>query len=81
MLGASLLGQNKLAEAEPLLIAGYQGLQRTVDGIPVPVRERRLTEALNNLIRLYDGWEKPEESAKWKQELEHRKAPPTPPKP
>jgi hypothetical protein len=34
MLGGSLLGQKKYAEAEPLLLSAYEGLRQREDRIP-----------------------------------------------
>ncbi len=34
MLGGCLLGQKKYAEAEPLLVAGYEGSMQREDQIP-----------------------------------------------
>jgi molybdenum-dependent DNA-binding transcriptional regulator ModE len=32
-----------------------------------------LTEALERLVRLYEKWERPDEAAKWRTELERAK--------
>ena len=45
MLGCSLLGQKKYADAEPLLKEGYDGMKRREETIP-PEAIVRLTEAL-----------------------------------
>jgi len=65
MLGESLAGQGKFAEAEHLLVDGYVKME----GVPgnIPPRKR---EALERLIQLYEDWGKPDEAAKWRQELE-----------
>ena len=34
LLGGSLLGQKKFAEAEPLILAGYEGMKAREDKIP-----------------------------------------------
>jgi hypothetical protein len=68
LLGGSLLGQKKYAEAEPLLLAGYQGLKRHEAKIP-PDRKRSLPEALEWLVQLYEATGKPGEAAKWRKEL------------
>jgi hypothetical protein len=34
------------------------------------VKDQRLREALERLVRLYDAWDKPEEAARWGKELE-----------
>ena len=31
---------------------------------------QHLTEALERLVQLYDAWDKPDEAAKWRKELE-----------
>jgi hypothetical protein len=77
-LGACLLGQKKYAEAEPLLLKGYEGLRQHEERIPASFRRTRLTEALGRLVQLYDEWAKPDEAAKWRKELEAAKAPPKP---
>jgi serine/threonine protein kinase len=77
-LGGSLLGQQKYAEAEPLLLAGYKGLKEREARIPAGDR-KRLTEALERLVQLYDVWGKPGQAQQWRKELEQRKA--TTPKP
>jgi WD40 repeat protein/serine/threonine protein kinase/tetratricopeptide (TPR) repeat protein len=67
VLGESLLGQNKDAEAEPLLVKGYEGLKQRANSIP-PQEALRLPEALDRLIELYTATKKPEEVKKWRAE-------------
>jgi tetratricopeptide (TPR) repeat protein len=67
LLGATLLRQKKYAEAEPLLLSGYSGMKDREERIPAD-EKRRLKEALQRLVELYDAIGKPEEAAKWKQE-------------
>jgi tetratricopeptide (TPR) repeat protein len=71
-LGASLLGQKRYADAEPLLLAGYEGMKQHEAKIP-PRGKVRLTEALERLVQLYDAWGKPEQAQKWRKELEETK--------
>jgi tetratricopeptide (TPR) repeat protein/tRNA A-37 threonylcarbamoyl transferase component Bud32 len=71
MLGEALLGQEKYAAAEPLLLAGYEGMKEREAKIP-PQAKARLTQALERLVRLYDAWGKPDEAAKWKKVLAER---------
>jgi len=73
MLGAALAGQKKFPEAEPLLVQGYDGLKECESKIP-PQGKARLTEALQRLVDLYTAWDKPDEAAKWKQQLEDHQA-------
>jgi eukaryotic-like serine/threonine-protein kinase len=72
MLGGALLGQKKNAAAEPLLVAGYEGMKRRETTIPPQARDR-LTEALVRLIQLYEATARPDEAARWRKELEARK--------
>jgi eukaryotic-like serine/threonine-protein kinase len=71
LLGATLLGQKKYAEAEPLLLTGYKGMKDCVEKIPA-AQKRRLKEALQHLVQLYDATGRPEEAARWKRELAAR---------
>jgi hypothetical protein len=64
LLGRALLGQQKYAEAEPLLVQGYEGLKQRHDAIP-PQYRNRPTLALDSLVQLYEAWGKPDEAAKW----------------
>jgi hypothetical protein len=68
MLGGALLGRKRYAEAEPLLVSGYDGMKRRAASIPPPGRDR-LTEALERLVRLYESWDKPLEAARWRATL------------
>lgn len=71
MLGGALLGQEKYADAEELLLAGYRGLKAAE--LQVPVKNRVLvTQALERLVKLYEAWGKPDEAAKWRAELKSR---------
>ena len=54
MLGACLLGQKKYAEAEPLLVAAYEGLKWREHRIP-PAAKPRLREALERLVQLNES--------------------------
>jgi eukaryotic-like serine/threonine-protein kinase len=73
MLGEALNGQKKRAEAEPLLVRGYEGLRQRAAKIPKEGKTR-LTEALERLVQLYDAWGKPVEATRWRRELETAKA-------
>jgi tetratricopeptide (TPR) repeat protein len=74
LLGEALACQQKHADAEPLLLAAYEGMKARAKTIP-PKDKARLTEALERLVRLYDTWGKPEQAAAWRQKLEQAKAP------
>lgn len=65
MLGGSLLGQKKYAEAEPLLLSGYEGMKQREASIP----KVRLNEALQRLVQLYDATQRPEQAVEWRKKL------------
>jgi eukaryotic-like serine/threonine-protein kinase len=69
LLGRSLLGQNRYDEAEPLLIAGYEGMRERDDRIPV-IGRPRIQEALQALVQLYQETGRPEKAGHWKQKGE-----------
>jgi Tfp pilus assembly protein PilF len=68
MLGGCLLSDKKYADAEALLLQGYEGMKERQARIP-PIGKPRLTEAIERLVQLYDAWDKPDEAAKWRKEL------------
>ncbi|MCL6503968.1 MAG: serine/threonine-protein kinase, partial [Pirellulales bacterium] len=68
MLGEALLGQEKHAEAEPLLLAAYEGLKARQEEIPPPVRVQRLVEAVDRLIALHTALNRPEDVQRWQAE-------------
>jgi hypothetical protein len=63
LLGASLAGQKKYAEAEPLLLESYQGMVARKDRVGVP-DWYHLDRARDWLVQLYQAWE-PEKAAEW----------------
>jgi serine/threonine protein kinase len=73
LLGGSLVGQRKYAEAESLLLSGYQGMLQRITTIPW---ERRV--AINYgaewIRQLYETWGKPEKAAEWRQKLQMKTA-------
>jgi hypothetical protein len=68
LFGGSLLGQKKYAEAEPLLVSGYEGMVKRVDKIPT-VGILHPTEGLQRLVKLYEETGRPDQAAAWKQKL------------
>ena len=68
-----MLGQKKYAEAEPLLLAGYRGMQEREAKIPA-ASKIRLTEALQRLVQRYEETGKTEEAAMWQAQLDKRQA-------
>jgi eukaryotic-like serine/threonine-protein kinase len=63
MLGGALLGQEKHAEAEPLLIKGYEGMKQREKSIPKE-GTTRIPEAIDRLIELYTATNNPDELKK-----------------
>jgi hypothetical protein len=61
VLGGCLARQKKCAEAEPLLLSGYEGLTKA-KGTPA----QRVDEALVRVIDLYETWAKPEQAEEWR---------------
>ena len=59
-LGASLLRQGRHPEAEPLLLAAYEGME------PFPEAAGKRNEVLEGIVGLYEAWGKPERAAAWK---------------
>ncbi|MBI3410875.1 MAG: hypothetical protein HY040_21275 [Planctomycetes bacterium] len=72
VLGAGLLARKKYAEAEPLLLQGYAGLQERAAKMPAPAK-KHLGEALERLVRLYDAAGQPENAAEWRRKFEAEK--------
>jgi len=68
LLGGSQLGQKKYADAEPLLLAGYEGLKARQKDIP-PLALPRLKEAGQRVVDLYQAWEKPDKVKEWREKL------------
>jgi eukaryotic-like serine/threonine-protein kinase len=68
-LGKTLLEQGKVAEAEPLLIRGYEGMKKREATMPASGKVY-LTEVLERLVQVYEAMNKPDEAAKWRRELE-----------
>ena len=70
-LGRALLETDRAAEAEPWLLAGYEGMRarREQDPANVDLRSQR---AVESLVRLYELLDRPTDAAKWRAEQEAR---------
>jgi tetratricopeptide (TPR) repeat protein len=68
LLGSALAGQKKYAEAEPLLVAGYEGLKARESKMPAPTRGR-LRAAAARIVPFYEAWGKPDRVAEWRKTL------------
>ena len=69
MLGEVLMAGKKPVEAEPLLVAGYEGLRQDENAIPDVVWKVRVAEAIQHLIDLARAKNKPDDVKKWQAEL------------
>ncbi len=65
LLGASLAGQKRYVEAEPLLLEGYGGMMAHKDLIAAPNRYY-LDRVRGWIIQLYVDWGKPAKAAEWR---------------
>jgi eukaryotic-like serine/threonine-protein kinase len=65
LLGASLAGEHRFEEAEPLLLEGYSGIEARKTSIP-PADSNRLIHPAQALAQLYRSWGKPEKAVEWK---------------
>jgi eukaryotic-like serine/threonine-protein kinase len=68
LLGEALVGQGRYAEAEPPVVAGYEGMKARESRIAVPAGSR-LRAAATRVVHLYEGWGQPEKAAAWKAKL------------
>jgi hypothetical protein len=68
LLGEALRGQGRYAEAESLVVDGYQGMAAPAVRIAVPDRPL-LLEAAERVVHLYESWGRPEQAAAWKIKL------------
>jgi hypothetical protein len=69
VLGGALLGQKKYAEAEPLLLKGYQGLKAHANSIP-PQARSGIPEAIERLVHLYEATDRKDDADAWRKELD-----------
>ncbi len=67
-LGGALSEEKKYAEAEPLLLSGYEGMKQRESKIS-PQDKPRIKEALERLAQLYENTSRPTEAAEWKRKL------------
>ena len=68
IVGESLAGQKKYAEAESLLLAGYKGMVVNKQQVGAPENDH-IALAAQWITQLYKDWHKPEKLAAWKRDL------------
>ena len=74
MLGEALMGEHRYTQAEPALVAGYEGMAAREQQVPAAQR-LRLREAAERVVRLYEVWNKPQDAARWKSKVGMRDLP------
>jgi len=73
MLGASLAGQKKFEEAEPLLVDGYNGMGSARRSSTASNNSRFTVEQAGEaIIQLYADWGKPAKQSEWAQRIKQR---------
>jgi eukaryotic-like serine/threonine-protein kinase len=77
LLGGALLGQKKYAEAERLIVSGYEGMKAREAKIAPPGRPS-LTDAAGRVVKLYEAWGKKDKAAEWRAKLAKPSAEPKP---
>jgi len=81
VLGASLAGQEKFDQAEPLLLSGYNQMKDNTETIPDRLRDERLRQSLDRIVRVYEAWDAAEHGkgyaekvAQWREKVPQEKA-------
>ena len=78
LVGWSLLAQKRQAEAEPLLLAAYEGMKRFEARVGLSADQRKaVVQSVEQLARLYEAMQQPAKAAEWRQKA----TPPPAPKP
>jgi hypothetical protein len=65
LLGEALLCKKEFARAEPLLMAGYNGLKSKMSHMPA-YEQMQVKRAAERIAQLHSAWNKPEQEAKWR---------------
>jgi serine/threonine protein kinase len=78
LLGSSLISRKRFVEAEAHLLKGYEGMKQREAHIPLRGKVR-LTETLDQLVRLYEAWGKRDKLAAWRAKWEAKKQASVPP--
>jgi serine/threonine protein kinase len=68
LLGASLGGEQRYAEAEPLLVSAFEGMQRRQASVTASFRQK-LKKAAGQIVQLYEHWSKPDKADEWRKKL------------
>jgi hypothetical protein len=68
VLGGILLELKNYGDAEPLLIAGYEGLRQREPTLPA-AGKTCLRNSIDRLVKFYDATAQTEKAAQWKRKL------------
>jgi hypothetical protein len=68
-LGASLAGQKRFEEAEPLLVSGREGMVQRKATVPADSLGL-VVRAGQRIVELYESWGKLEKAAEWRQKVQ-----------
>jgi serine/threonine protein kinase len=69
LLGAALAGQEKYADAEPLLVNSAREMLAAAGHLP-PADRRLLVACVQRVVDLYDAWQRPDDAAVWRKHLQ-----------
>jgi hypothetical protein len=67
-LGDLLCGQRRYAEAEPLLLRGYEGMKQQEATLPAN-EKGRMAEAGQRVVRFYEATNQPEKARVWREKV------------
>jgi tetratricopeptide (TPR) repeat protein len=65
LLGGVLVDLERFAEAQPILLQSYDGLAARIERVP-PAERHCLTNAMSEVVKLFDAWGKAGEAARWR---------------
>ena len=68
LAGTILFLQKNYAEAEPLLLSGYEGMEQRKERMPA-AEKSRLKEASQYVAQLYEATGRADQAAQWRQKL------------
>lgn len=66
------MGEKKYSEAEPLLLAGYQGMTEREATMNRPFKVR-LIDSLKRLVQFYEATENQDKTEEWRKRLAEAK--------
>jgi tetratricopeptide (TPR) repeat protein len=67
-MGACLAGLRRYAEAEPLLVNGYEGMRQRAERMPAK-QKKWIHSTGEQIMDLYSKWSKPEQASQWRTKL------------